>query len=128
MTPSWPAVRANLPACRTALARGRRRGPRATYSHRIDRGVRPCGRSWSESDTPSIPAAPLRPDPPDGLIWYADSSGRVGRITARGTITTFRVPDGAARVPFRVATGPDRAVWFTELIGNAIGRVRPMRG
>jgi virginiamycin B lyase len=71
---------------------------------------------------------PLRPDPPDGLIWYADSSGRVGRVIARGTISTFRVPDGAARVPFRVVTGPDRAVWFTELIGNAISRVRPLRG
>ncbi|MCJ0871559.1 hypothetical protein [Streptomyces sp. AP-93] len=38
------------------------------------------------------------------------------------------MPGGADKVPFNIATGPDRNVWFTELIGNAIGRVDALPG
>ncbi|WP_456115199.1 Vgb family protein [Streptomyces broussonetiae] len=65
---------------------------------------------------------------PDGGIRYADQSGRIGRVDAQGRVTAFPVPDGSTKVPFRLASGPDRAVWFTGLIGNSIGRVQALPG
>ncbi|MEU0257658.1 hypothetical protein ABZ299_35575 [Streptomyces sp. NPDC006184] len=65
---------------------------------------------------------------PDGLVRYADQAGRTGRIGATGTVTVLPVPDGTGKVPLRLTAGPDRAVWFTEMLGNAGGRVRvPVR-
>ncbi|WP_405959047.1 hypothetical protein OG239_05115 [Streptomyces sp. NBC_00868] len=41
---------------------------------------------------------------------------------------TFPLPGGADKMPFNIATGPDQNVWFTELLGNAIGRVEALPG
>ncbi|MCX4781086.1 hypothetical protein OG435_30675 [Streptomyces sp. NBC_01264] len=61
-------------------------------------------------------------------MWYSDQLGVIGRITPKGEVAEFPVPDGAEKVPFNIATGPDRNVWFTELFGNAIGRVDALPG
>ncbi|MER5203353.1 hypothetical protein [Streptomyces sp. NPDC002825] len=65
---------------------------------------------------------------PDGNMWFAEQAGAIGRITPAGKVTEFPVPNGADTVPYNIATGPDRGVWFTELIGNAIGRVQAVPG
>lgn len=63
-------------------------------------------------------------------MWYAVQSGRIGRIGHDGAITEYTVPGGEAKVPFNIATGPDRNIWFGELLASAVGRVqaRPGRG
>src|SRR5262249_45180813 len=38
-----------------------------------------------------------------------------------GRCTTVPVPSGEA--PFRITAGRDGALWFTELFGNAVGRI-----
>src|SRR5690242_18152159 len=48
----------------------------------------------------------------------------LGDRSVRRRGTEFSIPTADAR-PVGVAAGPDRAVWFTEADGNAIGRVAP---
>ncbi len=40
-----------------------------------------------------------------------------------GAFTEFSVPSGAASAPYGIVSGPDGALWFTEVIGNKIGRI-----
>lgn len=65
---------------------------------------------------------------PDGHMWYAVQSGRIGRISGSGAITEYEVPGGADKVPFNITTGPDRNIWFTELLASAVGRVQALPG
>ena len=39
-----------------------------------------------------------------------------------GTITEFSIPTASSR-PYRITSGPDQALWFTEAQGNKIGRI-----
>ena len=80
---------------------------------------------------------------PDGNIWLigthvnADGSrlnggdnNYVWRMTPTGSFTTFKVPtvDAFRRMFFAdaggaITTGPDGNLWFTERLGNKIGRI-----
>jgi len=41
------------------------------------------------------------------------------------TINEFSVPFGTGAEPFHIAAGPDGNMWFTEQIGNNIGKITP---
>jgi uncharacterized protein (TIGR03437 family) len=58
---------------------------------------------------------------PDGALWFADQSDKIGRITTSGTIAEYPLPD-ANDSPFGIAAGPDGALWFTDFLGQ-IGRI-----
>ena len=45
---------------------------------------------------------------PDGNIWFTDTSGRVGKVTASGTFTTYALSAGA--VPHGIAAGEDGGI------------------
>ncbi len=69
---------------------------------------------------------------PDGALWFTEDYGnQIGRITTTGVVTEYPVPlpgmtpnkGGFANgsVPLAITTGPDGALWFTDMI--AIGRI-----
>src|SRR5436853_152646 len=65
---------------------------------------------------------------PDGrTLWFTGkATGTIGRITADGTVTHFQLPAGGAdSKPIYIHSGPDGAMWATELVGNRIARVAP---
>lgn len=76
---------------------------------------------------------------PDGALWFGIQFGnKIGRITTDGVITEYPVPTGGTfRDPSgcsyetsspaegAIITGPDGNLWFTEAIGNKIGRITP---
>jgi virginiamycin B lyase len=47
---------------------------------------------------------------PDGNIWYASDSSRIGRITPAGDVSHFALPDGV--LTQRIAAGPDGNLWL----------------
>jgi virginiamycin B lyase len=61
---------------------------------------------------------------PDGALWFtelgdctpgADCYGaQIGRITTAGAISEFPIPDVESN-PAGIATGPDGALWFTQI-------------
>ncbi|MCX5296221.1 hypothetical protein OG898_06920 [Streptomyces sp. NBC_00193] len=63
----------------------------------------------------------------DGNLWFTDGGGldhEIGRITPRGELTEFPLPTpNLDNSPFHIAKGPDGNMWFTELVGNRVGRV-----
>jgi virginiamycin B lyase len=58
---------------------------------------------------------------PDGALWFAESAGKIGRITLDGKITEF--PIKGSGVLHSITIGPDGAVWFTEFTSKKIGRI-----
>jgi len=50
---------------------------------------------------------------------------RSGRITTAGSITSYPVAKASTGSINGIVTGPDQALWFTERIGNSIGRLAP---
>ena len=48
---------------------------------------------------------------------------KIGRIHTGGAITEYPLPTNGS--PYGIASGPDGRVWFTEVIGNKIGALRP---
>jgi len=66
---------------------------------------------------------------PDGNLWFGENwSDRLGRITRKGVITTFPVPNLVGGIPLyvnNVAKGPDGNVWFGNLNSNQIGHIDP---
>ncbi len=60
---------------------------------------------------------------PEDTAWFTEIySNNVGRISARGTVTEFALPQRAAG-PLGIATGSDGALWVTEMCTNAIARI-----
>jgi len=51
--------------------------------------------------------------------------GSVPSARAQVTITQFPVPTGGSR-PYTIVAGPDGNLWFTESIGNKIGRINTL--
>jgi len=43
-------------------------------------------------------------------------------MTRGGIVTTFAIPTPGSS-PYRIAAGPDGAMWFVEGAGNKIGRI-----
>ncbi len=73
---------------------------------------------------------------PDGAMWFTAGCAyspcpsnyheAIGRITRDGVITEYELPSTTlpeGNAPIGIATGPDGALWFTELRGNKIGRI-----
>ena len=58
---------------------------------------------------------------PFGLVL---ASTLVGSAPLRAQIVEFPVPTAASR-PYTIAAGPDGNLWFTESMGNKIGRITP---
>ena len=57
-------------------------------------------------------------------IWFTGkSTGTVGRLTPDGKVTTY-VLSRVGSVPIYVRAGNDGTMWVTELVGNAIARIR----
>jgi len=67
---------------------------------------------------------------PDGALWFAGNSGKVGRITTAGVVSEVDLPDvpppstappGTAASPVTpeaITTGPDGNLWFTTDVGQ----------
>jgi virginiamycin B lyase len=66
---------------------------------------------------------------PDGNLWFAATSGAIGRITPAGVITHFPAPGHCGSygdcAPYGITAGPDGNLWFTVRLGNFIGRITP---
>src|SRR5262249_41376545 len=73
---------------------------------------------------------------PDGAVWFLERDGnKFGRISSDGKIIEYPIPPGGVEdqttsgktvmttVPQGIITGPDGALWFTEQVGNQIGRI-----
>ena len=57
----------------------------------------------------------------DGALWAADRGGSIVRVTTRGAVTRYTT--AGMRFPDRIAAGPNRAVWFTDYLADAVGRI-----
>jgi streptogramin lyase len=72
---------------------------------------------------------------PNGDLWFtefavagSDRTNRIGEINpTTHEVKEFELPaaDKGQQGPFGITAGPDGNVWFTELIGNRIGRITP---
>ncbi|MEW6475923.1 MAG: hypothetical protein AB1679_27005 [Actinomycetota bacterium] len=62
---------------------------------------------------------------PDGAMWFTETNaGRIGRITADGTITEYPLSDRHVS-PDGIILGADGALWFHETSAGRIGRIDP---
>lgn len=70
---------------------------------------------------------------PDGNIWFAETFGRIGKITPSGVITEY---NGVAQDPAlflrggnpgikAISSGPDGNLWFTDTGSSQIGKITP---
>jgi virginiamycin B lyase len=76
------------------------------------------------SDGPGLLAFPGRLTPgPDGNLWFPLSTGKIGRITPAGAITSFPLPTPQG-VTAPLTAAPDGNLWFPEANGK-IGRITP---
>jgi streptogramin lyase len=57
---------------------------------------------------------------PDGALWFAESFGKIGRISTTGHIVESPV---LPHRPYGIASSPDGGLWFTEYWGNKIGTI-----
>jgi streptogramin lyase len=78
----------------------------------------------------------------DGNLWFTETD-KIGRITPRGKVTEFPLPPPAPMAgegapaqnpfltglvgldPYGITAGHDGNVWFTEWLGNRVGRITP---
>jgi streptogramin lyase len=56
---------------------------------------------------------------PDGAVWYLDT-GKIGRITTWGQVTTF---SASAAAPTSLTACSDGNLWYTALEPNLVGRI-----
>ncbi|WP_148040912.1 virginiamycin B lyase family protein [Montanilutibacter psychrotolerans] len=83
-------------------------------------------------DCPTCPDGKLNTHPhglglgPDGMtLWFTGkSTGTVGKVTQDGQVTTYPLKT-VGSVPIYVRAGNDGSMWVTELVGNAIARIKP---
>ncbi len=65
---------------------------------------------------------------PDGEVWFAErDTGKIGRISANGSIREYALPSPDA-VPQGIVFAPDGNVYVTEQGSNAIARLNPVTG
>lgn len=89
----------------------------------------------TEYPLPTPGSGPLGIAPgPDGKVWFTEfAADKIGRIDpATGAIQEFALPrpagtpaDVVIAGPQGIVAGPDGAMYFTEAIGNRIGRIAP---
>ena len=71
-------------------------------------------------ETEPFPTGIVAQPPPATSVWFTNpGTNSIGRIDAAGNVTTFP----AAGSPTGIAVGNDNALYFTELNGDAIGRM-----
>lgn len=62
-----------------------------------------------------------------GALWFTCYNlNEIGRVTTRGVVTYFPVPDHIPNYPnvmYGIVQGPGGAMWFTEYAANRIGRI-----
>jgi hypothetical protein len=58
---------------------------------------------------------------PDGDMWFAEATGKIGRVTPAGVLTEFSAGIAADSHPYGIAAGPDGDMWFTGYGNNKIG-------
>lgn len=65
-----------------------------------------------------------------GMVWYAGNrNARIGRLDPRdGKITTFPMPDAAARDPHTLVFDRRGDLWFTVQNGNFVGKLTTATG
>ena len=54
----------------------------------------------------------------------ASSTQSAGTGTRSPVITEFALPTQGG-IPYQITAGPDGNLWFTEIVGNHIGRISP---
>jgi virginiamycin B lyase len=68
----------------------------------------------------------------DGALWFAElNAGKIGRIPVSATpanpnIKEYALPNAGSNPgpqPWDITTGPDGALWFTELAAGKVGRI-----
>ncbi len=60
---------------------------------------------------------------PDGNLWFTEPEvARIARITLKGVITEFPLPDQKS-LPIPIVAGRDGNLWFLEVQANRIGRI-----
>ena len=68
----------------------------------------------------------------DRNLWITGpGNDTIGKVTTSGVVTSFSVPGGISNTPEFITSGPDGALWFTEIglgamsntDGNKIGRI-----
>ncbi len=64
----------------------------------------------------------------DKNLYFTESIGNIGQITTDGTITitpvsttTSTVPGASGPQPYKITSGPDGNIWFTDPYTNSIG-------
>ena len=60
---------------------------------------------------------------PDGDMWFIVGGASIGRIASDGQMSIFPVPSAASIDLLGLTSGPDDAVWFTDLGNGVIGRI-----
>ncbi|MFD3589392.1 hypothetical protein [Streptomyces sp. NPDC058683] len=60
-----------------------------------------------------------------GALTGVTTVAAPARAGGGGDVTEFPITTTADSLPAGIAAGPDGTVWFTELLGNAIGRIAP---
>ena len=58
----------------------------------------------------------------DGALWVTDRDDRILRVTTRGDVTAYPLPNDDS-FPTDIVSGPDGALWFVEAHGDRIGRI-----
>ncbi len=105
--------------CRSKVGRMKPNGSYVEYTTGISDGSEP----WE------IAAGP------NGNLWFtefavagSDKTNRIGEINpTTDKVEEFELPppDSGQQGAFGITAGPDGNVWFTELVGNKIGRITP---
>lgn len=73
-------------------------------------------------DTPSLANSPNSiAAGPDGALWFANLTARIGRVTVDGVFSVFEVPNAGNL--WDIVSGPDGALWFTMPSAGRIGRI-----
>jgi streptogramin lyase len=58
-----------------------------------------------------------------GTLWFTDAGhNAIGRITASGSVTEYRLPTQKSN-PNGIVAGADGAMWFTETSADKVGRI-----
>ena len=89
--------------------------------HQQDRRITTSGVVTNEYPIPSGSDPEAITAGPEGNLWFALFSDKIGKITTAGVFTEYSVTTGSG--PRGITAGPDGALWFTEYSAAKIGRI-----
>jgi len=62
---------------------------------------------------------------PDGNLYFGESDAVVGKITTKGVISEYLVPNTEGAFPvINVTVGPDKNIWFTNNSHSQLGKLK----